>query len=78
MQAVNAILFDPVGALAEFPAAPFQAVAARVFARSPTAQASAGGSAGSSIAARIAMIAITTNSSIKVKPAGFRLGMSQW
>ena len=52
MQAVNAILFDPVGALAEFPAAPFQAAAARVFARSPTAQAqgSAGSSAGSSIA----------------------------
>jgi beta-phosphoglucomutase-like phosphatase (HAD superfamily) len=46
VQAVDAILFDPVGALAEFPAAPFQAVAARVFARSPPAEAraSAGGS----------------------------------
>jgi beta-phosphoglucomutase-like phosphatase (HAD superfamily) len=39
VQAVDAILFDPVGALAEFPAAPFQAVAARVFARSPAAKA---------------------------------------
>jgi len=34
VQTVDAVLFDPVGALAEFPAAPFQAVAARVFARS--------------------------------------------
>src|ERR1700694_5255913 len=39
MQAVDAILFDPVGALAEFPAAPFQTVAARVFARSPAVEA---------------------------------------
>lgn len=38
MHAVDAILFDPVGALAEFPAAPFQAAAARVFARSPAAE----------------------------------------
>ncbi len=52
MQAVDAILFDPVGALAEFPAAPFQAVAARLFARSPTsdAHASVGGSVGGSAA----------------------------
>lgn len=42
MQAVDAILFDPVGALAEFPAAPFQA-AARVFARSSAAEAHGGG-----------------------------------
>jgi beta-phosphoglucomutase-like phosphatase (HAD superfamily) len=39
VQAVDAILFDPVGALAEFPAAPFQTVAARVFARSPSSEA---------------------------------------
>jgi len=39
VKAVDAILFDPVGALAEFPAAPFQAVATRVFARSPAAEA---------------------------------------
>jgi beta-phosphoglucomutase-like phosphatase (HAD superfamily) len=39
VQAVDAILFDPVGALAEFPAAPFQTVAARVFARLPSAEA---------------------------------------
>jgi beta-phosphoglucomutase-like phosphatase (HAD superfamily) len=39
VKAVDAILFDPVGALAEFPAAPFQAVAARLFARSPAAHA---------------------------------------
>jgi beta-phosphoglucomutase-like phosphatase (HAD superfamily) len=46
MQAVDAILFDPVGALAEFPAAPFQDVVARVFARSPAIEArgSVGGS----------------------------------
>ena len=52
MQTVDAILFDPVGALAEFPAAPFQAVAARVFARSPAAgaQGSVGGSVGGSTA----------------------------
>jgi beta-phosphoglucomutase-like phosphatase (HAD superfamily) len=44
--AVDAILFDPVGALAEFPAAPFEA-AARVFPRSPNTGAHdpAGGSA---------------------------------
>jgi beta-phosphoglucomutase-like phosphatase (HAD superfamily) len=42
MQAVDAILFEPVGALAEFPAAPFQSVAARVFARSPAAEAQGG------------------------------------
>jgi beta-phosphoglucomutase-like phosphatase (HAD superfamily) len=39
VKAVDAILFEPVGALAEFPAAPFQAVAADVFARSPAAEA---------------------------------------
>jgi beta-phosphoglucomutase-like phosphatase (HAD superfamily) len=39
VQAVDAILFDPVGALAEFPAAPFQTVAARVVARLPSAEA---------------------------------------
>ncbi|MEP7310893.1 MAG: HAD family hydrolase [Acidobacteriota bacterium] len=46
VQAVDAILFELVGALAEFPAAPFQAAAARVFARSPAAetQGSVGGS----------------------------------
>ena len=56
MQAVDAILFDPVGTLAEFPAAPFLAAAARVFARSPAADAqgrvgeSVGGSVGGSTA----------------------------
>jgi beta-phosphoglucomutase-like phosphatase (HAD superfamily) len=53
VQAVDAILFDPVGALAEFPAAPFQTVAARVFARSPAAEpqgSSGGGSVGGSTA----------------------------
>jgi beta-phosphoglucomutase-like phosphatase (HAD superfamily) len=39
VQAVDAILFDPVGALAEFPAAPFLDVAARVFGRSPAGEA---------------------------------------
>jgi phosphoglycolate phosphatase-like HAD superfamily hydrolase len=37
VQLVDAILFDPVGALAEFPAAPFRAAAAHVFSRSPPA-----------------------------------------
>jgi beta-phosphoglucomutase-like phosphatase (HAD superfamily) len=39
VKAVDAILFEPVGALAEFPAAPFQALAADVFERSPAAEA---------------------------------------
>jgi beta-phosphoglucomutase-like phosphatase (HAD superfamily) len=39
VKAVQAILLDPVGTLAEFPAGPFQAVAARVFARSRSAEA---------------------------------------
>jgi beta-phosphoglucomutase-like phosphatase (HAD superfamily) len=39
VQAVDAILFDPVGALAEFPAAPFQALAAQVFGRLPAGEA---------------------------------------
>jgi len=52
VHAVDAILFDPVGALAEFPAAPFQAAAARVFARSPAAEThgSVGGGVGGSTA----------------------------
>jgi beta-phosphoglucomutase-like phosphatase (HAD superfamily) len=39
VKAVDAILFEPVGALAEFPAAPVQAVAADLLARSPAAEA---------------------------------------
>jgi beta-phosphoglucomutase-like phosphatase (HAD superfamily) len=43
VQAVDAILFEPVGTLAEFPAAPFQNAAARGFARSKPTQAGGGG-----------------------------------
>jgi beta-phosphoglucomutase-like phosphatase (HAD superfamily) len=39
VQAVDAVLFDPVGALADFPPGPFQAAAAHVFPSSPMADA---------------------------------------
>jgi len=51
VEAVDAILFDPVGALAEFPAEPFQAVAARVFGRSPVPEAQ--GSVGDNVAGSV-------------------------
>lgn len=35
MQVIHAILFDPVGSLAEFPPSPFEAIATDVFGRAP-------------------------------------------